>query len=276
MRRIVVRMGLSAIACAMAFTGVAAVSVQESADVFQGQAAEDFLTKARIVSSRPFGEGITRPLRVQLELDGVQHEGIFKSIDVRKPGVTTMPDGTSEIDFQDSWETEIAAYTVDRIIGLRMVPATVERKIDARAGSLQWFVQSKMRESERIAQKLVSPDAESWNQQTQNTRLFDQLITNVDRHLNNILVTNDFELRLVDHSRAFRINSSLRDPDSLQRFSRSLLEGIKKLEKKDLQKRLGSRLTSGQIERLLKRRDEILKLADKRVKEKGEAAVLYK
>jgi hypothetical protein len=68
----------------------------------------------------------------------------------------------------------------------------------------------------------------------------------------------------------------LRDPDSLQRFSRSLLEGIKKLEKKDLQKRLGSRLTSGQIERLLKRRDEILKLADKRVKEKGEAAVLYK
>ena len=276
MRRTLLRMGLAAIGCAMAFTGVAAVAVQETADVFQGQAAEDFLTKAKIVSSRPFGSGITRPLRVQLELDGVKHEAIFKSIDVRKPGVTTMPDGTSEIDFQDSWETEIAAYIVDRIIGLRMVPATVERKMDARSGSMQWFVESMMPEAERIAQKLVAPDAESWSQQTQSTRLFDQLIANVDRHLNNILVTKEFNLRLVDHSRAFRINQSLKDPDSLQRFSRSLLEGIKKLEKKDLQKRAGNYLSSGQIERLLKRRDEILKLADKRVKEKGEAAVLYK
>ena len=43
-----------------------------------------------------------------------------------------MPDGTSEIDFQDSWQTEIAAYIVDRVIGLEMVPATVQRKVDGR------------------------------------------------------------------------------------------------------------------------------------------------
>ena len=88
MSRIVSRLGLVAIAAATTFVGLGAVA-QESADVFQGEAAENFLTKARIVSSRPFGSGITRPLRVQLELDGVQHEAIFKSIDVRKPGVTT-------------------------------------------------------------------------------------------------------------------------------------------------------------------------------------------
>jgi hypothetical protein len=273
MRGIVSRIGFAVIASAMVFTGLAA---QESADVFQGEAAESFLTKAKIVSSRPFGDGITRPLRVQLELDGVKREAIFKSIDVHKDGVTTMPDGTSEIDFQDSWQTEIAAYVVDRIIGLRMVPATVERKIDARSGSMQWFVQSMMRESDRIEKKLASPDAESWNQQTQNTRMFDQLIANVDRHLNNILVTKEYELRLIDHSRAFRVNSGLKDPNSLTRFSRSLLEGIKKLEKKDLKARLGNYLRDGQIDRLLKRRDAILELAAKRVKEKGEAAVLYK
>src|SRR5215207_4560632 len=92
MRGIVSRIGFAAIASAVAFTGLAA---QETAAVFQGQAAEDFLNKARIVSSRPFGSGITRPLRVTLELNGVTHEAIFKSIDVRKPGVTTMPEGTA-------------------------------------------------------------------------------------------------------------------------------------------------------------------------------------
>ena len=30
-------------------------------------------------------------------------------------------------------------------------------------------------------------------------RLFDNLIYNVDRHLNNILITKDFEIRLIDH-----------------------------------------------------------------------------
>jgi hypothetical protein len=273
MRKIVVRLGVVAALAAIALVRLGA---QETADVFQGEAAENFLTKAKIVSYRPFGSGITRPLRVQLELDGIKHEAIFKSIDVRKDGAFTLQDGTVEIDFQDSWQTEIAAYVVDRIIGLRMVPATVKRKIEARDGSMQWFVESMMPEADRLAKKLVAPDAESWSQQTFDTRLFDQLIANVDRHLNNILVTKEFNLRLVDHSRAFRPNRALKDPDSLQRFNRTLLEGMKKLEKKDLQKRLGDYLSAGQIDRLLQRRDAILKLAEQRVKEKGEANVLYK
>lgn len=273
MRGIVARIGLAAIAIAVVFTSVAA---QETAAVFQGEAAENFLLKAKIVSSRPFGSGVTRPLRVTLELDGVTRQAIFKSIDVRKAGVTVLADGSSDIDFQDSWMTEIAGYVIDRIIGLEMVPATVERKVNANTGSMQWFVESEMAEAVRVEKKLVSPDPEGWLEQTQKARLFDQLIANVDRHLNNILITKEYNLRLIDHSRAFRINSSLKAPDSLQRFSRSLLEGIKKLEKKDLQKRLGNYLSPGQIDRMLKRRDEILELAKKRVAEKGEAAVLYK
>jgi hypothetical protein len=273
MTRIVLRVGVIVVLSAAVW---ASPATQETAAVFQGQAAEDFLTKARVVSSRPFGSGVTRPFRVTLELDGVTHQAIFKSIDVRKPGVTELEDGTSDIEFQDSWQTEIAGYVVDRIIGLELVPATVERRVDGKTGSLQWFVESMMPEEERLKKKLSSPDPERWNEQIFRARLFDQLIANVDRHLRNILVTKEFNLRLIDHSRAFRINSSLRDPDSLLRFSRSLLEGITRLEKKDLQTRLGKYLTPGQIDRMLKRRDAILELAKKRVAEKGEAAVLYK
>jgi hypothetical protein len=179
------------------------------------------------------------------------------------------------MNFQDSWQTEIAAYHVDRIIGLGLVPATVERHIGGRVGSLQWFVESMMPEAERVEKKIPPPDHEAWARLMQKVSLFDQLIANVDRHLNNLLVTKDFDVRLIDHSRSFRINRTPDKPDSLQRFSQSLLDGIKRLEKKDLKKRAGKYLLDEQIDRLLQRRDAILALAKKRIAEKGEAAVIY-
>lgn len=273
MRGIVSRIGIAVLIS----TALYAQAAPETAAVFQGPAAEELLLKGKIISSRPLGEGVTRPYRVELEYNGVNRSAIFKSIDVRKAGVTVLADGSSDIDFQDSWQTEIAAYTIDRIIGLGLVPATVERRaVDGKVGSLQFFVEHMSTEADRLEKKQNPPDMDDWNEQIMTTRLFDQLIANVDRHLKNILVTKEFKLRLIDHSRAFRENRSLTKPELLTRFSRSLLEGIKKLEKKDLQKQVGKYLTSGQIDRLLSRRDAILALAAKHVKEKGEAAVLYK
>ena len=264
-----------ALAIAIAVTCLAHAA-QESAVDFQGATAEQFLLKARIGKVTAIGNGVTHPYRVELDLDGVFHAAVFKSIDDKRNGPTTLADGKTEMDFQDSWQTEIAAYHVDLIIGLGLVPATVPRRVDGKPGSLQWFVDGTMTEEKRIAQHLVSPDEERWSQQVFTMRLFDQLIANADRNLGNILITGDFQIRLIDHSRSFRSNRSLTKPETLLRFSRSLLDGISRLEKKDLQKRVGNYLTSGQIDRLLQRRDAILALAKKRVAEKGEATVLYK
>ncbi len=265
----------SLVAMAAALTCIVHAS-QEPAVDYQGPAAEQFLLKAKIGAVRAMGNGVTHPYHVDLSLDGVSHAAVFKSIDARKDGVTTMPDGTSEVDFQDSWQTEIAAYQVDLIIGLGLVPATVPRRVDGKPGSLQWFVDGTITEEKRLVQHLVSPDEEGWSQQVFTMRLFDQLIGSADRNLGNILITPDFQLRLIDHSRSFRPYRTLTKPETLLRFSRSLLEGISRLEKKDLQRRVGSYLTSGQIDRLLLRRDAILALAKQRVAEKGEAAVLFK
>ena len=253
----------------------AVLAGQETAATFQGAAAEEFLQKAKVVTARELGTGITRPLRVTLQLNGVTHDGIFKDIDESKPGATSMAGGKIDVAYQDSWQCEIAAYVVDRIIGLGLVPATIQKDVRSRRGSLQWFVESKMTEAKRVADKISPPDAEAWNQQMLKVRLFDQLIANVDRHLNNLLVTENFEVRLVDHSRSFRINRELLNPEDLTRFSRSLLDGIKQLNKPDLKKKVKSYLSDPQIERLLQRRDAILALADKLVKERGEAAVIY-
>ena len=253
----------------------AALAAQDGASNFQGPLAEQFLLKGRVAATKDAGEGITLSKIVTFEHNGARHQGLFKTIDESKAGATKLADGTIDVAFQDSWQTEIAAYQVDLIIGLGLVPATVERRIGINVGSVQWFVDYKMKEVERIEKKMSPPDLESWNRVMFKVRLFDQLIANVDRHLKNILVTENFEVRLIDHSRSFRINRELTRPQDLTRFSKALLEGIQKLEKQDLKKKTGRWLTDAQIDRVLQRRDAILALAKKLVAERGEANVIY-
>ena len=275
LRRFAVLMVLPFAVWAVAAQQPAAPEALETADQFQGAAAEQFLAKARVREMRDIGVGVTLPQRATLELDGVQRRAIFKTIDVTKPGITQLSGGTSEINFQDTWQTEIPAYIVDRMIGLRMVPATVERAISGQRGSLQWWVQSIMAEADRQKKGIEAPDTEEFSRRLLKMHLFDQLIANVDRHMHNILITQDFDLRLIDHSRAFRQTMELKDPSRLTRFSKSLLDGIERLEYQELRKRTGRWLVDGQVRALLARRDAILALAKQAVAARGEAAVIY-
>lgn len=253
---------------------VALPAAQETAADFQGPAAEEFLRKARITSIQGINQGVTAPRRATLELDGVKRTAAFKTIDVERPGVSQLTNGQVEVDFQDSWRTEIAAYEIDKMIGLGLVPATIEREYRGQPGSLQWWVESEWSEAARRKQGIRPPDPVAWNRQNLNMLLFDHLIYNADRHLNNVLVTKNFELRLIDHSRAFRLLTRLQNEAALTGFSRSLLAGLEKLNTAELRKRVGRHLSTNQISTMLTRRDLILAYAKKVVAEKGES-VLY-
>lgn len=260
---------------ATAAAQTAQAPVLETADQYQGEAAEEFLKKAKVVRVRSIGIGVTLPEKATLELNGVERFAAFKTIDEKRTGITQLSSGPPEVNFQDSWQTEIPAYVVDRIIGLGMVPATIERRVNNKAGSLQWWVVSMMPEAERAKQKLEPPDKEAFEREVLRMRLFDQLIANVDRHANNILITHDFKLRLIDHSRSFRAQKTLRNPDQLVRFSKALLEGLQKLNFQDLRKQTGKYLIDAQVRAVIERRDAILALAAKLVAERGEAVVIY-
>jgi len=250
----------------------------ESAVGLQGEAVERFLATARIIEIEDIPVGITRPERATLELDGVRHDAAFKEVDEPpKPGGTRMDDGTVIASLQDSFRLEIAAYVVDRIIGLGMVPATVERKIRGHSGSLQWWV-SGVTETERVRARRMPPDLDAWDQEVQKFLLFDELICNIDRNSGNLMISDDFHIRLIDHSRSFPNLTELRNPDRLKRFSRSLLDGLERLELDDLRGRLvvPRYLLAGQVAAIIARRDLILELARQRVAELGEDAVLYK
>ena len=252
-----------------------ALGAQVKSQVIQGEEIENFLQKAEFAAVKTLDVGITAPKKVTLVLDGQTRHGVFKTIDEYKD-LMKYDDGRREMNFQDSWKSEIAAYEIDKIIGLGMIPATVERTHKGVKGSLQFWVESMMSEEEHLRTKAVSPNPSLFNEHMYKTRLFDNMVYNTDRNLRNLLITKDWELILIDHSRAFRPQTMLKSPRDLERFSRSLLDGISKLTLANLTEKTGKYLPKPQIEGLLKRRDQILSLAKKTAVEKGELETFYK
>jgi hypothetical protein len=151
-----------------------------------------------------------------------------------------------------------------------MVPATVERVIAGEHGSLTIWIDDAVTEQERRERKMLPPDPEAWSRQVFKMRMFDNLIHNIDRNLGNSLITADWQLRLIDHSRSFRKATTLREPDQLARFSRSLLDAMARLQKDELRKQLGPYISVFQIDALLERRDKLLALAKRIATERGD------
>jgi hypothetical protein len=243
--------------------------------VLQGAEAEEFLRTARVVDREAVGKGVTRPDKLTLT-DGTRTlHGTWKTINVHKPGQQRMERGW-EFDFRDSWKSEIAAYELDKILGLNMVPPTVQREVEGRTGSLQLWVEQSMTEDDREKRKLTPPHLPRWNNQLHNVRLLNQLTYNTDfQNIRNVVVDPAFKVHAIDYSRAFRIQTDLIAPDDLQCFSRTVLEKLRALDRPLLEEKLGPWLDKMQIDGLLARRDVILGLVDKRIKAKGEGVVLF-
>lgn len=150
---------------------------------------EHFLREADVIEREEIGKGVTNPEKVTLELDGVVRHGIYKRVDKR----------------HDSWRYEVAAYELDKVLGLGMVPPTVKRSIGGRRGCLQlWVTGTVIHEYEGEI-----PDMKRWREQVSVMWLFDDLIANIDRHLNNAMISPDHRLILIDNSKTFRYQKDL-------------------------------------------------------------------
>jgi len=243
--------------------------------VIQGPELEEFLKTATITGWKDIPVGVTIPRKATLELNGVVKYAAFKTIDVKSAAGVSQLGSSVEPEFQDSWRTEVAAYELARLIDFGMVPATVERVVDGKQGSMQLWVDSVMDDAKRQKEKLHSPDPEAFARQSAMLRLWDQLIYNTDRNQGNVLFTADWQFRAIDHSRTFRPFGSLQNAKALTRFSRSMLAKLGELTEPMLKEHLGPYLSPYQISGILKRRDAIAKLAAKLVASKGDAAVLF-
>ena len=115
----------------------------------------------------------------------------------------------------------------------------------------------------RLKDKTQPPDSGLWNEQMQLVRLFDQLIYNVDRNVGNLLICKNWRVWAIDHTRSFRTQAALKSAAQITRCDRSVVEGLKTLDKAALKTEIGDFVTDYQINGLLARRDRILEVLQK-------------
>jgi hypothetical protein len=177
--------------------------------------------------------------------------------------------------FWESYEAEVAAYEVDKLLGLNMVPPTIVRRIGPDNGSLQLWVENCKLYKEMMNQP--PPNPVEWSHQLSRMKMFDNLIKNQDRNAQNFLVDPDWHIVLIDHSRAFISGKKIeKEAKKLPtQFDRALVEKMKSLSLEELDSQLKDLLFGGLVKDLIGRRDDLLDYLNKLVAKNGEAQVLF-
>ncbi|MCJ7579690.1 MAG: hypothetical protein MUP98_04040 [Candidatus Aminicenantes bacterium] len=239
---------------------------------------EKFLQEAEIVDFYQMTgpEAVTEPWVLTLEKDGVKRRALWKDALGRQKG------------FLESWKWEIAAYRIDKLLGLEMVPPTVEKRFRAERGSCQLWMEDTMTLEEKERKEIKTPSFKIfyWNRALYKQRTWDNLIANDDRHQGQFLITSDFRILLCDHSRSFRTTKNLTEtliydenfkegPRLMKEIPRTLYENIKLLTFDKIRNAVGEYLTKMEIEAVIKRKELIVDWIEKRIEEIGEDKVLY-
>jgi hypothetical protein len=233
---------------------------------------EQFLQTAKIVKIKELSTGITNSRRATLWDGTLEHTAHVQSVDEHK--AKFEGERGTEMNFVDTWAYNVAAYRLSQVLGLDMVPVSVERKVDGKPCAVTWWVDDSMMETDRKKKGLSSPNMDAWNQEMYVVRVFDQLIWNTDRNLQNLLIDKDWHLWMIDHTRAFRLYATIKDPKDLVQCDRQLLGKLRGLDANSLAV-LKPYVGAAEIRGLLGRRDKIVAFFDQQVKAKGEGVVLY-
>jgi hypothetical protein len=235
---------------------------------------KQFLLTAKVVRSETAEKGITHTSRLTLSDGTITHDASFQPIDEHK--ITKQLSRSTELNFVDSYKYNIAAYALAELLGMDdMLPVYVERKWRGNAGSLSWWLPVKMDEADRRKQKIEPPDADAWNNQMYKIRVFDQLVSDSDPNLTNVLIGENWKIWRIDFTRAFRLNTELKNPEDLVHCDRQLLGKLKALDANALTEKTKNYLNKEEVKAVMARRDKIVALFQKRITEKGENEVLY-
>jgi hypothetical protein len=247
-------------------SAVAPAQTAPSSIIWIGRHAdfEEFLRTATIVRFQNTDRGVTHPRHAFFAPGGLAAGAVVKTI-------RSGPDDS----IFDSYRSEIAAYEIDKLLGLDMVPPTVERLVSRDRVSAQLWVEGCVPYDALKGNKPV-PDPKAWERQLRRMVAFDNLIVNTDRNQSNMLIDPAGNLVLIDHSRSFGAGTPGRMPyeQAMTAIDRPLLEKLMALDEKTLQTHVRPWVDFG-VQPILQQRDAIVKRFQQLIKQNGEANVIF-
>jgi hypothetical protein len=245
-------------------------------ETISDQEIEAWLAKGEITERRVIGTGVTKPEKLVLQWKGATRKAAFKFHDEYPPKRMRLPDGRVEPDFTDRYHYDVAAYRLDRMLGLGRVPVAVLRTVEGRPGAVVDWIEGAMTEEERRNDGVPPPPYGALARQKAETAVFDALIANVDRNLGNLLyIPESGKFWLIDHTRAFRMSKALprvyaKEPS---RIPKDLYDRLVALDPAEVERQMEGLLNAAQIKALLARRDRIVEKIEKDRGKLGDEAV---
>jgi hypothetical protein len=186
-------------------------------------------------------------------------EGARRLMEVTHNGLTVFAHFNESPDSQ--FASEIAAYRLDRMLGLGMVPVTVRRKVDGQFGTLQLLPAEMVSDTELAGfrDRIGAPC--TLDKQAAAMRVFDALIGNTERSPTTMLYdTTDLLLILTNHGDTFdagTVWSGYFSPGRSE-VNDEWRKALRRLDDDALQAKLGEVLNVQQLEALRQRRDALL------------------
>jgi hypothetical protein len=153
--------------------------------------------------------------------------------------------------FRESYSKEIAAYELDKLLKMDMIPPSVQREVQGIVGAAQQWVENIL-----DATGPGPTDAQSrahWDAQLARMAMFDNLIGNGERNPRNMLRDGAWNLILIDHSRAFGVGSALFH--KMARIDDEHWAKIDALTRSQLDAALRAWLDASEIDAILDRRE---------------------
>lgn len=246
-------------------TSVAAEVDNAKIWIGRAQEFEEYLKTAKVVKMEDIPIGVTKPKRARLAPGGPVESMAWKTI---APG---MHGG-----YWESYKSEIAGYELDKLLGLEMIPPTIERRVDGDMGAaIMWVKPIKSFKDLGGPPSPPGVHAARWNRQLIKAKMFDNLIFNKDPNLGNWLVDPAWNLILIDHTRSFTSGKDMAHKD-MQRVDAELWDRMKGLTLESLTAVLKPWVNKGEIKSILERRDKMQEIIDKLVAKNGAGAVFVR